>query len=80
MYCIVIVFIFSLNQECKKFMILTQLQDNQKGKENIPLEATDNLFRPKAMSSPDFLKRYRNDEDWPEFGEDDEEEGIQNYF
>ena len=57
-------------------MILTQLQDNQKGKENIPLEATDNLFRPKAMSSPDFLKRYRNDEDWPEFGEDDEEEGI----
>ena len=30
------------------------------------------------MSSPDFLKRYRNDEDWPEIGEEEEEEGIQN--
>ena len=30
------------------------------------------------MSSPDFLKRYRNNEDWPEIGEEEEEEGIQN--
>jgi len=28
------------------------------------------------MSSPDFLKRYRNDEDWPEIGEDEEEEDL----
>ena len=27
------------------------------------------------MSSPDFLKRYRNNEDWPEIGEEEEEEG-----
>ena len=32
------------------------------------------------MSSPDFLKRYRNDEDWPEIGEDEEEEGRKNFL
>ena len=31
------------------------------------------------MSSPDFLKRYRNNEDWPEIEEDAEEEGAFNF-
>ena len=39
----------------------------------------DNLYRPRAMSSPDFLKRYRNNEDWPEIEEDAEEEGAYNF-
>ena len=30
-------------------------------------------FRPKALSSPDFLKTYRNKDDWPELSDEDDE-------
>ena len=56
------------------------LQISPENKQSIVVDSAVTAFRPKAMSSPDFLKRYRNNEDWPELAEDGEEEGKINTF
>jgi len=46
----------------------------EEGEEEEEEGSTGSGFRPKALSSPDFLKTYRNASDWPQLENSDESE------
>ena len=47
----------------------------QENEEEAETESSSSDFRPKSMSSPDFLKTYRNNTDWPALTDESEVEG-----